>query len=72
MNYDPEEYNFSIFEPGYPKRIFYKHIVPKRIYYDPNNNIIGLHPSRLEFFKIVNSSSEEKILKSQIPIFKKK
>ena len=52
MNYDSEEYNFSIFETGYPKRI----------YYDPNNNIIGLHPSRLEFFKIVNSSSEEKIL----------
>jgi len=50
MNYDPEEYNFSIFEPGYPKRIFYKHIVPKRIYYDPNNNIIGLPSITIRIF----------------------
>ena len=35
--------------------------------------LVFLNPDILkEFFKIVNSSSEEKILKSQIPIFKKK
>ena len=65
MSYNPEQLGDSIFEKGYPKRIFHKHIVPKRIYYDSNNNIIGFFPSKLEFFKTVNSSLEEKRLKGQ-------
>lgn len=72
MSYNPEELGYSLFEKGYPKKIFYKHIVPKRIYYDSNNNIIGFFPSKLEFFKTVNSSSEEQRLKSQSSNLNKK
>tara|TARA_B100001287_G_C22460003_1_gene424581 strand:+ start:460 stop:666 length:207 start_codon:yes stop_codon:yes gene_type:complete len=61
---NPDDIEYNIFEKGYPKKIFYKHIVPQRIYYDPNNNIIGVHPSRIEFFKIVYSSIEEDNLKN--------
>ena len=71
MSNNPEEVGYSIFEKGYPKRIFHKHIVPKRIYYDSNNHIIGFFPSRLEFFKTVNSSFEEKRLKGQSTTIKK-
>lgn len=72
MSYNPEELGYSLFEKGYPKKIFHKHIVPKRIYYDSNNNIIGFFPSKLEFFKTVNSSSEEQRLKSQSSNLNKK
>jgi hypothetical protein len=71
MSYNLEDFEYSIFEKGYPKRIFHKHIVPKRIYYDSNNNIIGFFPSRLEFFKTVNYSFEEKRLKGQSTNLKK-
>lgn len=72
MSYNPEELGYSLFEKGYPKKIFHKHIVPKRIYYDSNNNIIGFFPSKLEFFKTVKSSSEEQRLKSQSSNLNKK
>ena len=59
--------NKSMFSIGYPKRIFFKHIVPSKIYRDNFNNILGVRSSRVEFWKIVSSQSEEnKILGKEI------
>lgn len=59
--------NENIFSKGYPKIVFFKHIVPPKIYKDKFNNIIGMHPSRVEFWKFVSSQSEEnKILGKEI------
>ena len=57
--------DYNIFEPGYPKLIFHKHIIPARPYKDPNNNIFGVKPSTIEFFKFVLSSDEETKLKEK-------
>ena len=54
-----EEYSYSYFEKGYPKKIFFKHITPMRIHYGPNNQIIGFCPKKIEFWKYVNSKNEE-------------
>jgi len=51
--------NKSIFPKGYPKRIFLKHTVPQKIYKDKFNNIIGVHPSVIAFWKNVFSPVEE-------------
>lgn len=62
MQHDLEAVEYSIFEKGYPKRIFHKHIIPPRIYYGPNRTIIGFLPSRVEYFKTLYSSFDESIL----------
>jgi hypothetical protein len=54
----------NIFPKGYPKRIFYKHTVPQRIYIlsikkESFDSIIGVHPPRIEYWKIVLSPLEE-------------
>ena len=54
-----EECHYSIFEKGYPKMIFYKHLTKQIIYYGPNNSIIGVFPRKLQFWKYVNNSEEE-------------
>ena len=54
-----DENNDSIFEKGYPKRIFYKHLTNPVIYYGPNNNIIGVFPRKLQYWKYVKNSEEE-------------
>ncbi len=56
-------FEMSIFEKGYPKWIFYKHITPLRIYYGPNNSIIGFFPPKLNYCKYVNSKEEENELR---------
>ena len=55
----------SIFEKGYPKRVFYKHKKPARVYYGPNNTIIGVFPSKIEYFKIVYHSYDEYLLNTR-------
>jgi hypothetical protein len=60
--------NENMFSKGYPKRVFFKHTVPVKIYRDKFNNIIGVHPSRVEFLKIVSSQSEENILLNKKPV----
>lgn len=52
----------TIFEKGYPKQIYYKHLTKQVIYYGPNNSIIGVFPRKLQFWKYVYSSEEEKKL----------
>ena len=54
-----EDFNFNVFEKGYPKKIFFKHITPLRIYYDSNNQIFGCLPRRIEFWKYVYTKEEE-------------
>ena len=51
--------NKSMFPIGYPKRIFFKHIVPPKINKDNFNNIISVRPAYVEFWKIVSSQLEE-------------
>jgi len=60
--------NENIFSKGYPKIVFFKHIVPPKIYRDKFNNIIGMHPSRVEFWKIVSSPLEESELINKKPV----
>ena len=65
MQSEINEYTYSIFEKGYPKKIFYKHLTKPVIYYGPNNSIIGFFPRKVEFWKYVNNSEEEnKLLKT--------
>ena len=59
MQFEMDDFEMSIFEKGYPKRIFYKHVTPLRIYYGPNNSIIGFFPPKLNYWKSVNSKNEE-------------
>ena len=54
-----EDFDFNVFEKGYPKKIFFKHITPLKIYYDSNNQIIGCFPRRIEFWKYVYTKDEE-------------
>jgi hypothetical protein len=61
-----EEFSYSFFEMGYPKKIFFKHITPLRIYYGPNNQIIGFFPSKVEYWKYVNSKNEELELRKKM------
>jgi|SaaInlStandDraft_5_1057022.scaffolds.fasta_scaffold59428_4 hypothetical protein len=60
--------NKSMFSIGYPKRIFFKHIVPSKIYRDNFNNILGVRSSRVEFWKIVSSPLEESELINKNPV----
>lgn len=59
------EFNYSIFEKGYPKKIFFKHFIPAKIHYGPNNKIVGFSPKRIEFWKYVNTKNEELELKKK-------
>ena len=52
--------SMNYFEKGYPKKIFYKHCTKPRIYRDPNDNIIGVYPAKLEFWIYLYNSIEEK------------
>ena len=61
-----DEFSYSIFQKGYPKKIFYKHVIPSRIYYGPNGEIFGFFPARIEFWKYVYNEIEELELKKNI------
>ena len=54
-----EEFYYSCFEKGYPKKVFFKHITPLKIYYGPNDEIIGFYPRKLEYWKYIYNSQEE-------------
>lgn len=51
-----------LFQKGYPKKIYYPHLVKPKIFYDKNGSIVSITKSVRELFIIVSNYYEEKEL----------